>query len=149
MFKVTTPVGKFGPYSKVETLEDRYRCDNADLPFTVVGTGVIEDALPDDFPPQVFYDYDKIQADIIERTQKRLDDFAKTRDYSSIMSLCTYAASSVAKFKVEGEYGVMARDQTWQKLYEIMDDVKAGKREHPKNFYEIQSELPVLTWPNV
>jgi hypothetical protein len=149
MFKVTTPVGKFGPYSKVETLEDRYRCDNADLPFTVVGTGVIEEALPDDFPPQVFYDYDQIQRDIVESTQKRLDDFAMTRDYSSIMSLCTYVTSTVEKFRTEGQYGVLVRDQTWQKLYEIMDDVKTGNREHPKSFSEIESELPVLIWSNV
>ncbi len=43
MKRLTTPAGVFGPYSVIETLGDRYRCDGGDLPFTVVGTGTIDD----------------------------------------------------------------------------------------------------------
>ena len=43
MKKLTTPKGVFGPYVSVEKLEDRYRVDGADLPFSVVGTGTIEE----------------------------------------------------------------------------------------------------------
>lgn len=50
MKKVTTPKGVFGPYATIEVLEDRYRCDGADLPFTVVGEGEVSDAVPSDFP---------------------------------------------------------------------------------------------------
>lgn len=39
MLKLTTDAGEFGPYTMIDVLEDRYRCDNADLPFSVVGTG--------------------------------------------------------------------------------------------------------------
>ena len=42
MLKLTTAAGVFGPYTTVETREDRYRCDGADLPFTVVGAGTVE-----------------------------------------------------------------------------------------------------------
>lgn len=50
MKKITTSVGVFGPYRSVETLADRYRVDGADLPFTVVGAGAVEDAQDGDFP---------------------------------------------------------------------------------------------------
>lgn len=43
MKKITTAAGVFGPFHTVETLDDRYRCDGADLPFTVVGEGVVAD----------------------------------------------------------------------------------------------------------
>jgi hypothetical protein len=52
MKKIITPVGKFGPYTLVEVLEDRYRVDGpSDLPFTVVGQGEITDVVDGDFPP--------------------------------------------------------------------------------------------------
>ena len=44
MKALTTPKGNFGPYKSIEVLADRYRCDNTDLPFTVVGTGTIVEA---------------------------------------------------------------------------------------------------------
>ena len=43
MKKLTTPSGVFGPFDQVQTLGDRYRCDGADLPFSVVGEGTIDD----------------------------------------------------------------------------------------------------------
>ena len=52
MKKITTSVGKFGPYKSVEILEDRYRVDGpSDLPFTVIGQGEISDVIDFDFPP--------------------------------------------------------------------------------------------------
>ena len=51
MKKLTTNVGVFGPYTSVEVLADRYRCDGADLPIAVVGEGDISDAKEGDFPP--------------------------------------------------------------------------------------------------
>lgn len=44
MKALTTPSGNFGPYNTIEVLADRYRCDNTDLPFTVVGTGEVVEA---------------------------------------------------------------------------------------------------------
>ena len=41
MKALTTPAGTFGPFASIETLSDRYRCDNTDLPFSVVGQGEI------------------------------------------------------------------------------------------------------------
>lgn len=44
MKALTTPSGNFGPFATIEVLADRYRCDNTDLPFSVVGTGEIVEA---------------------------------------------------------------------------------------------------------
>lgn len=43
----------YGPYILIEVLSDRYRCDSADLPFSVVGQGIISDVIDGDFPPIV------------------------------------------------------------------------------------------------
>jgi hypothetical protein len=55
MKKIITQVGKFGPYNTVEVLADRYRVDGADLPFTVIGTGVIDDWTDADVVPVEAY----------------------------------------------------------------------------------------------
>jgi len=44
MKALTTTSGNFGPFTSIEVLEDRYRCDNTDLPFSVVGQGGIVEA---------------------------------------------------------------------------------------------------------
>lgn len=82
----------------------------------------------------------------VTNTQKRLDDFAKERHYDGILSLCTYATSSVPKFKAEGQCGVDSRDQTWAKLYDMLAEVEAGTRPKPSGYSDIESELPVLEW---
>jgi hypothetical protein len=89
----------------------------------------------------------KLYRDIVESTQLRLDDFAKTREYDGIMSACTYANSTIDKFKIEGKYCLEIRDLTWIKLYEILEEVKTQQRPIPNSYDDIQSELPILEWP--
>lgn len=96
-------------------------------------------------PEQAAAKNEQIQKSIVDQTQARLDDFAKTRGYDGILSLATYATSTVPKFQTEGQYGVTARDTTWAKLYEIMSEVEAGTREYPTSYVDIESELLVLT----
>jgi hypothetical protein len=91
---------------------------------------------------------EQIQNQIVSDTQKRLDDFARTRNYDGILSACTYATSSNAKFASEGQYCVEARDATWAKLYDIYEEVKAGTRPMPSGYDAIKGELPVLEWPD-
>jgi hypothetical protein len=88
-----------------------------------------------------------VQSEIVNQVQKRLDDFATTRYYNSILSACTYATSVVPRFKSDGQYCVNARDMTWGKLYQLLDDVQSGKRPMPKGYADIEAELPVLEWP--
>ena len=77
--------------------------------------------------------------------QMHLDRFAQTRNYDGIMSAATYATSTVAKFRAEGQYAVEARDLTWAKGYEIMDAVVSGARPMP-TMEEVLAELPKLKW---
>lgn len=88
-----------------------------------------------------------LKDNIEQQTQKRLDDFAKTRNYDSILSACTYATSSVPKFQAEGQYCVVARDETWATLYTILAEVEAGVYPMPTSFADIEPELPALVWP--
>lgn len=90
---------------------------------------------------------EQIKAEIVEATQKRLDDFARTRNYDNIMSACTYATSAVPKFAAEGQYCVNARDNTWAALYAILAEVEAGTRPMPSGYTDIEPLLPVLEWP--
>lgn len=93
----------------------------------------------------------KTKEQIIEEyqaaVQKRLDDFAQTRNYNGILSACTYAASTVTRFKNEGQYCVNVRDTTWVKCYDILDAVNSNSRPMP-TLEQLMSELPILSWPN-
>lgn len=88
----------------------------------------------------------EIIANYVAAIQKRLDDFARTRNYDGILSAATYATSAVPKFKTEGQYAVTARDATWAKGYEILAAVEAGTRAAP-TLDELAAELPALAWP--
>lgn len=79
--------------------------------------------------------------------QKRLDDFAKTRNYDGILSAATYATSVVQKLAAEGQYAVNARDSSWSALYAMMGEVQAGTRAMPVSYAEVEAVLPALEWP--
>jgi hypothetical protein len=89
-----------------------------------------------------------IQEQIVTLTQKRLDDFAKTRNYDGILSACTYATDLNPKFASEGQYCVEARSATWTRLYEMLAEVEAGTRPMPTGYADIEPELPPLVWPD-
>lgn len=84
--------------------------------------------------------------------QNHLDTFVQTRNYDDIKSACTYAMSSVEKFRIEGQYAVDMRDATWSKAYELLAEYLAGIAAGTMGFptaEEILSQLPALEWPAV
>lgn len=89
----------------------------------------------------------EVEADFTAAIQQRLDEFARTRNYDSILSACTYATSTVAKFKAEGQACVNLRDATWAAAYQILADVQAGKRPMPTDIADIAADLPAAVWP--
>ncbi|WP_145156179.1 hypothetical protein [Pseudomonas oryzihabitans] len=86
-----------------------------------------------------------LQATLTAAVQAYLDDQARARRYDGILSLCTYATSRVPKFATEGQAGVEFRDTCWSHCYEVLDDVKQGRRPVP-TAADLLQELPTLDW---
>lgn len=91
---------------------------------------------------------EQLVAELSSQIQARLDNFAATRKYDSIMSACTYVTSSVPKFKAEADYCVAVRDATWATAYTILGQVLGGQRPRPASIEDFVAELPPLAWPN-
>lgn len=87
----------------------------------------------------------RIQQFLIE-AQKRLDDFAKTKGYDSIMSVCTYKDSTREVFRNDAAKAIVIRDGWWETLATIASEVLSGQRAEPENFEALLSELPQLSW---
>lgn len=89
----------------------------------------------------------QVEAAFTAAIQQRLDDFARTRNYDSILSACTYATSTVAKFKSEGQLCVNLRDATWAAAYKVLAEVQGGTRAMPGSVADIEADLPAAVWP--
>lgn len=76
--------------------------------------------------------------------QDFLDAMARLYNFDSIATAVTYETSEVPRFQREGKALRIWRDKVWAKCYEILDAVKAGEREVPKNELEVLGELPRL-----
>lgn len=113
------------------------------------GTSWVFAKVPEQFPTPVPTPptAEEIQSLIIQAVQLRLDTFAQSRNYDSILSASTYATSAILKFQTEGQTAVNARDNTWATLYTILGEVQAGIRPMPTGYVDIEAELPTLEWP--
>ena len=78
--------------------------------------------------------------------QEHLDAWARARGYDSILSACSYAASTDARFGPEGRAAVAARDAMWAACYLILAAVEAGTHEIPTE-ESLIAALPPLAWP--
>lgn len=77
----------------------------------------------------------------------RLDQFARTKDYYSILHAVSYIGSNDPVRRAEAQYCTDVRDATWTKVYEILAEIENGTRPFDTTFAQIEAELPVLTWP--
>lgn len=107
---------------------------------------------PEDTPIGYFWDgtaFVRSQTDIIrelqEGVQRHLDETVQTRNYDSMLSCCSYATSSVARFALEGQAAVTWRDAVWDACYTILDDCLAGTRPVP-TLDALIAELPTIGW---
>lgn len=83
--------------------------------------------------------------------EKRLNDFAATRRYSSIYTACNARDSHITKYAIEGAYCFKMWGETYAKCEELLNEympaVLAGERPIP-TWEEIEEQLPPLVWPN-
>lgn len=84
------------------------------------------------------------QRRLTEAVQRFLDAEAQKLNYDSCLSVCSYVDTGVTKFDEEGAAFRAWRSAVWAKGYEIVDAVKAGKREVPTE-EELFAELPKLS----
>jgi hypothetical protein len=90
-----------------------------------------------------------MKSQIVEKSSSLLHEFVVARGYDSIVSACSYVASTNPKFAAEAQQAIVARDATWSKLYEILAEVEAGTRPTPTSAEEVIAELPALVWDAV
>jgi hypothetical protein len=88
----------------------------------------------------------RIQQEAEDAIQNLLDNTAKAHGYDSMLSLCSYAESSFAKWAAEGTCGRQWRDACWQAAQDIQDAVLAGKRALP-TVGEVIAAMPEVKWP--
>ena len=102
-----------------------------------------------------------LQAEIVAATQRRLDDFARTRGYDSVDSTSKYKDISdeeiaameagesalVMKFRAEARYLAVAVARTWATLYIGLAKIDAGTNAMPTSYAAIEPLLPPLEWP--
>jgi len=97
-------------------------------------------------------DYDlecRIFQAIKDRVQDHLDIFAKSRDYSNILSAVSYEGSSNPKRNEEAVYCKVVRDATWDALYAFQTDVLNESKSFPQCWDDVAVHLPLLQWPHV
>jgi len=81
-----------------------------------------------------------------DKVQKKLDEFAQTRGYDDMKSVCTYVNSSIPTYQAEAERAIELRDSTWSALYNYLGSIVAGTIPLPSNCDDIEAVLPALTW---
>lgn len=75
-----------------------------------------------------------------------LDRVAAERDYDSAVSIATYVASGVPKFRGEALAFVAWRDAVFVHAYELLANVQAAKIAPPA-LDEFIAGLPAISWP--
>lgn len=107
------------------------------------------DQAPPDGNVQTWVQIPLTEAEIIAQCsallEEKLNNFAKERGYDTILAACSYATSTVDKFRNEGQICVKHRDNSWYRLFEILAEVRDGFRLMP-TWEELDAELPTLTW---
>ncbi len=98
-------------------------------------------------PEEVVISIADAKRNLQNAVQNRLDSFAQTRNYNSMLSCCSYATSTNTKFQQEAQYCVQMRDAYWSACYSILQQFESGQRSMP-TIEQLLGELLVLQWPN-
>lgn len=66
---------------------------------------------------------DDIRSSVYAIAQMQLDAFARSNEYDSIVSACSYVSSTVEKFRREAECCVSLRDQVWLAAFDVCSKI--------------------------
>lgn len=109
-----------------------------------------EDELNQAFPSRVVALTAEAQKFLVDTyttaAQVMLDAEARERNYDGILSLCSYATSTVPRFRDEGQAGVRWRDAVWATAYDVLSRFQAGQMATP-TVEEFLEMLPAMAWP--
>ncbi len=100
---------------------------------------------PTDIPPQAVMTLFTLASVIVT---KRLDDFAKTKDYDNIVSLCSYVDDPDENLDKEGRRGRFLRSQAWTSIRGYQNQVLTGELPVPRTEKELSACVPEFTWDN-
>jgi len=82
---------------------------------------------------------------IVREMNRRLDVFARSKDFRSIESLALRAGYP-GPYNELGLHAATLMDTSLKIIDDIFEDVRMGRRSHPNSFEEIAAELPRLEW---
>ena len=139
MFYRKNKDGSILDYSESKYLDECLYTEETII-FSWNGIPYLESECPQ--PPKEWLEA-QIQQQLTDAVQHVLDSKAQELNYDSCLSVCSYIDTGVQKFDDEGRAFRAWRSQVWAKGYEILAEVKEGKREIPTE-EELIAELPQL-----
>ncbi|MHB1125246.1 MAG: hypothetical protein ACYC0T_21360 [Ramlibacter sp.] len=142
-------VQAFGPYDSIEVTDEGFLVYQGGAPAMIpasVVEGSVELADWGGPLPQPQSDPLRVQAATVEAIQRLLDSTAQAHGYDHIVSVISYAGSSIPKWSAEGTRAKAWRDECWFKAYEIQEAVKAGTMPLP-TVEEVLAQMPAANWP--
>lgn len=99
MKQLNSTVGVLGPFKTIDRLSDRYRCDNVDFQFDIIGAAVVEDYVA----PVTPYDIDGARTHLIKQIDADVDAIYdavvgnRSDEYNAALAAATsYAAAGYA-----------------------------------------------------
>ena len=98
---------------------------------------------PTDIPPGAVSVLFSLASGIVT---KQLDEFAKTKDYDNIVSLCSYVDDPDPNLDKEGRRGRFLRSQAWTSIRTYQNKVLTGELPIPRNEKELLACVPEFTW---
>lgn len=86
-----------------------------------------------------------LQAKYTRLVQDYMDKAVQTRGYDDVFTCISYVDSTDEIFRREAQAVLAWRDKVWRMCYEVLAEVKAGKRAVPSEA-ELLAMLPKLEW---
>ena len=88
---------------------------------------------------------ENLQAKYTRLVQEYMDKAVQARGYDDVFTCISYVDSTDEIFKREANIVLAWRDKMWRLCYDILTEVKAGRRAAP-SISELLAELPKLEW---